>query len=70
MAISVLPRLVLNSFPQANFLSIHPLHMDLNRALTMLVWRKGARSSKIAALIGVMMEDAGRKPTERKVKNS
>ena len=44
--------------------------MDLNHAPTMLAWRKGARSPKSAALIGVLMEDAGRKPTKRKVKNS
>jgi DNA-binding transcriptional LysR family regulator len=70
MGIAMLLCMVLNSFPQANFLSIHALPMDLNHASTMLVWRKGARSPKIGALISVLMEDAGRKPTKRAVKDS
>ncbi len=65
MGISVLPRMVLTSFPQTKFLSTHPLPADLNHAPTMLVWRKGARSPKVAALVEVLTENAAAKPAKR-----
>jgi len=50
MGISVLPRMVLASFPQPQYFSLHPLPAGLGRAPTMLVWRKGAMSPNVRAL--------------------
>jgi len=71
MGIAVLPRMVLDSFPQANFLSVHPLPADLSHAPTVLIWRKGARSAKISALLDVIAGDGngGRAPRKRPGKN-
>jgi len=54
MGIAVLPKIVLTTFPQKSFLSLHPLPRDLKHAPTVLIWRKGARSPKISALIEVL----------------
>jgi DNA-binding transcriptional LysR family regulator len=58
MGISLLPRMVLRSFPEPKYLSVHPLPEGLNRAPTMLVWRKGAMSPKLSALMDVLKEHA------------
>jgi len=58
MGISLMPRMLVTSFRQAKFLSLHPLPTELSRAPTVLIWRKGARSSKIAALLEVLRESA------------
>jgi len=57
MGISLMPRMLVTSFRQAKFLSLHPLPAELSRAPTVLIWRKGARSSKISALLDVLRED-------------
>ena len=68
MGIALMPKMVLDSFPQAE-LSIHPLPAEINHAPTVLVWRKGARSPKIAALLGVLTEHAAdAKPAGRRRK--
>lgn len=54
MGISLLPRSVLSTFPESKRLSIHPLPKGLDRAQTVLFWRKGASSSKINALMEVL----------------
>jgi DNA-binding transcriptional LysR family regulator len=56
MGISLLPRSVLSTFPNAHVLSVHPLPRGLDRAKTMLIWRKGAMSPKIRALIDVLKQ--------------
>jgi DNA-binding transcriptional LysR family regulator len=69
MGISVLPRMVLDTFPQAKFLSIHSLPPDLNHAPTVLIWRKGAHSPKISALIDVLTaQTVDRRPERRRSK--
>jgi DNA-binding transcriptional LysR family regulator len=55
MGISILPRMVLATFPQAK-LSIHPLPAEFSHAPTVLTWRKGALSPKISALLEVLTE--------------
>jgi DNA-binding transcriptional LysR family regulator len=65
MGIAVLPKIVLTTFSQKNFLSAHPLPPELNHAPTVLIWRKGARSPKISALIEVLGSKANR-PLRRK----
>jgi len=50
MGISLVPKSVLATFPDRDRLSIHALPRGHDRATTVLFWRKGARSPKIAAL--------------------
>lgn len=68
MGISLLPRMVLTTFPHANLLSTHALTADLNHAPTVLIWRKGARSPNISALIEVLTASADAKPGPRRKK--
>lgn len=64
MGISLLPRMVLSTFPP-KLLSTHTLPADLNRAPTVLVWRKGGRSPKISALIEVLAPGGTHLPRKR-----
>jgi DNA-binding transcriptional LysR family regulator len=60
MGVSMVPRMVLSTFPEWKRLSIHPLPAKLNKATTWLVWRKGARSPKLSALIDILTPPPGR----------
>lgn len=51
MGISFVPRMVLDTFPERHRLSIHQLPFDLRYAQTVMLWRKGARSPKLDALV-------------------
>ena len=55
MGVSVLPRMVIESFPETNC-TIHPLPSGLNHTPTMLFWRKGAMSPNVRALRDVLLE--------------
>ena len=70
MGISILPRMVLTTFPLAKYLSFHPLPSELNHAPTVLVWRKGARSPKISALLDVLKDEPANQPAKRRAKKS
>jgi DNA-binding transcriptional LysR family regulator len=54
MGISLVPRMVLGTFPERKRLSIHPLPPKVNKEITWLIWRKGARSPKLNALIEIL----------------
>ena len=54
MGVAVLPKMVLTTFPQRKFVSTHPLPPGLSRAPTVLIWRKGAHSPNVAALLEVL----------------
>ncbi len=54
MGVALIPESVLDTFPENHLLSRHRPPPGLNRAATLLIWRKGAASSKIDALIGVL----------------
>lgn len=56
MGISMVPRIVLKTFPDVKLLSIHPVPQQFGRAPTVLIRRKGAVSPKVGALIEVLME--------------
>jgi DNA-binding transcriptional LysR family regulator len=60
MGISLLPRAVLGTFPERKRLSVHELPAKVNKEITWLIWRKGARSPKLNALIEIL------KPTPAK----
>jgi DNA-binding transcriptional LysR family regulator len=69
MGISMVPRMVLKTFPDANLLSIHAISPQFGRAPTVFIRRKGAASPKVSALIEVLMEKPdvnGRSPGRRK----
>jgi DNA-binding transcriptional LysR family regulator len=59
MGISLVPRMVLETFPENRRLSVHPLPPQLNRAQTTLLWRKGARSPKLTALVEILTAHSG-----------
>ncbi len=69
MGIAVMPRMLLSTFPNARYLSVHRLPAGLNHAPTVLIWRKGARSPKIDALVEVLREDAGQRNGQRAKKS-
>lgn len=66
MGISLLPRMVLTTMPNQEFISVHKLPADLAHAPTMLIWRKGARSPKINALLDVLQEPHGAQPGKKR----
>jgi DNA-binding transcriptional LysR family regulator len=68
MGISLLPRNVLTTFPDTRLLSLHSLPPGLDRAPTVLIWRKGTHSPKVRALMEVLIEhsDIATKPDRRR----
>jgi DNA-binding transcriptional LysR family regulator len=58
MGISFVPRMVLDTFPDHHRLSIHQLPPDLRYAQTVMLWRKGARSPKLSALVDIISSHA------------
>jgi DNA-binding transcriptional LysR family regulator len=56
MGISLMPRNVLTTFPDAKLLSVHSLPPALANAQTSLFWRKGTLSPNVSALIEVLIE--------------
>ena len=54
MGISLVPRVVVGAFPERRRLSIHPLPERVSKETTWLIWRKGARSPKLDALIEIL----------------
>ena len=51
MGVSLLPRSVLNGFAEKDRLTVYRLPRGLDRVRTLLIWRKGAASPKIDALL-------------------
>lgn len=58
MGISLVPLSVLATFPECARLSVHALPPGSDSAQTELIWRKGAMSPKIRALIEVLKPSA------------
>ncbi len=56
MGVALLPKSVLETFPERARLSLHAMPEDLDHADTLLIWRKGAGSPKIAALTEIIEE--------------
>jgi DNA-binding transcriptional LysR family regulator len=55
MGISMVPRMVLKTFPDVKLLSVHAIPPRFGHAPTVLIRRKGAASPKVSALIEVLM---------------
>jgi DNA-binding transcriptional LysR family regulator len=58
MGISMVPRMVLDTFPEKHRLSVHTLPGELGRAQQVMLWRKGARSPKLDALVELVSNHA------------
>ena len=58
MGVSLVPRMVLSTFPDARLLSLHRMPVGLDRAVTVLMWRKGTLSPKVRALRDVLLAHA------------
>jgi DNA-binding transcriptional LysR family regulator len=56
MGIALMPRSVLTTFPEAKRLSVHSLPPGENVAQTAMIWRRGAQSPKIDALVKILLE--------------
>jgi DNA-binding transcriptional LysR family regulator len=56
MGAALLPRSVLTTFPESQRLSVHALPAGESRATTVLIWRKGAGSPKIQALVAILAD--------------
>jgi DNA-binding transcriptional LysR family regulator len=54
MGIAVLPRGLLEIFPDRARLSVHELPASLRKSETRLIWRKGAKSSNVVALASLL----------------
>ena len=69
MGVTALPKMMLTTFPDRALLSVHPLPKEFSVAPTLLIWRKGARSPKVSALLDVLKaapkRSAKSKPTAR-----
>jgi DNA-binding transcriptional LysR family regulator len=55
MGVSMVPRMVLKTFPDLKLLSVHAIPPQFGIAPTVLIRRKGAASPKVSALIEVLM---------------
>lgn len=60
MGIALLPKSVLDTFPEARRLSTHPLPPGQDRARTMLIWRRGAESPNTSALVDILKTPTAR----------
>jgi len=65
MGISLMPRSVLATFPDAKLLSVHFLPPALARAQITLFWRKGMLSPKVRALIDILAAHSDPPKTRR-----
>ncbi len=54
MGVALLPGSVLDTFPENHLLSRHTPPPGLDKAETLLIWRKGAMSPKIDALVEIL----------------
>lgn len=54
MGVALLPSSVLDTFPESHLLSTYTPPAGLDKAATLLIWRRGAMSPKIDALIEIL----------------
>ena len=55
MGVSLLPKSVLDAYPERKRLGVHNLPAGQDRAQTVLFWRKGADSPKVRALVEILL---------------
>jgi len=59
MGVSLVPKSVLTTFPERKRLRVHPMPKGADTAETVLIWRRGAASPAITALLEVLENGAG-----------
>lgn len=59
MGVCVLPKMVLKTFPNRKLFATHAMPKEFSRAPTVLIWRKGTHSPKVAALVETLTTAAG-----------
>ena len=55
MGVALLPRGILEIFPERARLSVHEVPASLRRTETVLIWRKGAKSANVVALADLLV---------------
>ena len=70
MGISLMPRSVLTTFPDAKLLSVHSLPPALAHAPTSLIRRKGTLSPKVSALIEALLAHSDKGKKRRATRNN
>jgi DNA-binding transcriptional LysR family regulator len=55
MGVSLLPKSVLDAYPERRRLGVHNLPAGQNHAQTVMFWRKGADSPKVRALVEILL---------------
>jgi DNA-binding transcriptional LysR family regulator len=68
MGLSLMPKSVLDTFPERRHISVHPLPRGQDRTRIVLMWRKGTRSPNISALAEILA--AVRSPTVRRLRRA
>ena len=58
MGISMVPRIVLRTFPDVKLISVHPMPAQFNLARTVFIRRKGMVSPKVSALLEVLLQQS------------
>ena len=69
MGIALLPRAVLGTFPERKRLSVHELPGKVNKETTWLIWRRGAHSPKLNALIEILAPQSAKTANVRRPVN-
>ncbi len=54
MGVAILPRAVLELLPEKESLSVHALPPEKTKTNTVLIWRSGAKSARISAMLDVI----------------
>lgn len=54
MGAALLPRSILDTFPESKRLTVYPLKGEVDRLRTLLIWRKDAASPKVRALAEIL----------------
>jgi len=65
MGVSLLPKSVLDAYPERRRLGVHALPAGQDHAQTVLFWRKGADSPKVRALAEILVSQRGEEPRKR-----
>jgi DNA-binding transcriptional LysR family regulator len=59
MGVCVLPKMVIETFPNRKLFATHAMPKEFSRAPTVLIWRRGTHSPKVAALVEALATAGG-----------
>jgi len=58
MGVGIVPRPILETFPAANLMTVHPFDPASSEVTTELIWRKGGMTANTRALMNLITSDA------------